>query len=290
MLESQKSVLYLSCILPGLFVRRPGRVEDWRACCRWRVSRPALSRAGWVHHSTVATFPTPATSHRTGGSPAYGFPTPYVQERSRSWAASSSRGEAFESTGAVQGLKVFGRSAPLQAGPPPWPHTLSPLAIQVLDLRGRVAHADIGAPPAHDQVACCHHRRDGTPHAAAFGLLPQVAPYGLPGFLSRPHAWDALPGRPGSACMDVAPEPLTPGALHGDDPRRGGRPRQVALLPARRDRRQGWRGLASRVADKHHVVRIPREGTPPAIRRCPVPRQHLYVDVGPQRAQDAPLG
>jgi hypothetical protein len=246
--------------------------------------------AGWVHPSAVATFPTPATSHRTGGSPAYGLPTPCVQERSRSWAASSSRGEAVESTCAVQGLKVFGRSAPLHAGPQPWPHTLSHLAIQVLDLRGRVAHAAIGAPPAHDPVECCHHRRDGTPHASAFGLLPKVAPYGLPGCLSRPHAWDALPGLPGSACMAVAPAPLKPGALHVDDPRLGGRPRQVALLPDRRDRRPGLRGLASRVADTHHVVRLPREGTPPAIRRCPVPRPHLYVAVGPQRAHAPPWG
>ena len=48
----------------------PCRVEDWRgapknpvgmelgrASCRWRVTSPALSVAGWVHSSTMATIP-----------------------------------------------------------------------------------------------------------------------------------------------------------------------------------------------------------------------------------------
>jgi hypothetical protein len=32
-------------------------IELGRANCRWRVTSPALSVAGWVHSSTVATFP-----------------------------------------------------------------------------------------------------------------------------------------------------------------------------------------------------------------------------------------
>ena len=31
-----------------------GRVEGRRACCRWRVSSPTLSIAGWVHNSVVS--------------------------------------------------------------------------------------------------------------------------------------------------------------------------------------------------------------------------------------------
>jgi hypothetical protein len=45
----------------------PSRVEGRRACGRWRVSRPALSIAGWVHSSTMATFPAPATSNGACG-------------------------------------------------------------------------------------------------------------------------------------------------------------------------------------------------------------------------------
>src|SRR6266511_1472714 len=212
-----------------------GRVEDWRACGRWRVSSPALSMAGWVHNSTVATVPTPATSNRTCGAPADGFPTTFVQELSRSRAASSSRGEVFASPGAVQGLKLFGRSAPLQACPQPLPHTLSHISVQVLERLGRVADADIVAPPANDPVELCHHRRYGTPQASSFGLLPNVAPYGFHGFLSGPHAWDELPGLPCSAFMEVEPEQLTPGARHVDDPRLGGMPRPFAFLHDLRD-------------------------------------------------------
>jgi hypothetical protein len=32
-------------------------IELGRADCRWRVTNPALSVAGWVHSSTMATFP-----------------------------------------------------------------------------------------------------------------------------------------------------------------------------------------------------------------------------------------
>jgi hypothetical protein len=268
----------------------PGRVEDWRACWRWRVSSPALSMAGWVHHATVATCPTPATSHRTGGAPADGVPTTVVQERSRSRAASSSRGEVVESTCAVQGRKWCGRSAPRHACPPPWPQTWSHLAVQVLELLGRVADAAIVAPPAHEPVACGHPRRDGTPHAASCGLRPTVAPDGVHGLWSGPPAWDARPGRPGAAWRAVAPEPRTPGALHVDETRLGGRPRPGACRPDRRDRRPGWRGLASRAADQHQVVRRPRAVTPRARRLCPGPRPHRSGAVGQPRAHDAPVG
>jgi hypothetical protein len=32
-------------------------IELGRADCRWRVTNPALSVAGWVHSSTMVTFP-----------------------------------------------------------------------------------------------------------------------------------------------------------------------------------------------------------------------------------------
>jgi hypothetical protein len=44
-----------------------GKVEGRRACCRWRASSPAFSIAGWVHSSTMATFPAPATSNAACG-------------------------------------------------------------------------------------------------------------------------------------------------------------------------------------------------------------------------------
>jgi hypothetical protein len=35
----------------------PVGMELGRASCRWRVTSPVLSVAGWVHSSTMATFP-----------------------------------------------------------------------------------------------------------------------------------------------------------------------------------------------------------------------------------------
>jgi hypothetical protein len=55
-----------------------GRVEGRRACCRWRVSSSALSIAEWVHNSTVATFPAPATSNAACGFPALRFPVHFM--------------------------------------------------------------------------------------------------------------------------------------------------------------------------------------------------------------------
>src|SRR5215510_8849193 len=55
-----------------------GRVEGRRACCRWRVSSSALSIAEWVHSSTVATFPAPATSNAACGFPALRFPACFI--------------------------------------------------------------------------------------------------------------------------------------------------------------------------------------------------------------------
>src|SRR5437762_104338 len=46
-----------------------GRVENWRAYRRWRVSSPTLSLVGWVHSSTIVTFPAPATSNAACGFP-----------------------------------------------------------------------------------------------------------------------------------------------------------------------------------------------------------------------------
>ena len=40
----------------GLPILRVG-IELGRASRRWRVTSPALSVAGWVHNSTIATFP-----------------------------------------------------------------------------------------------------------------------------------------------------------------------------------------------------------------------------------------
>jgi hypothetical protein len=54
------------------------RVEGRRAGCRWRVSSPALSIAGWVHNSAMATFPAPATSNAACGFPALRFPARFM--------------------------------------------------------------------------------------------------------------------------------------------------------------------------------------------------------------------
>ena len=51
-----------------------GRVENWRAHCRWRFSIHSLSIKWWVHSSTIVAFPVPAASNRAGGFPALGFP------------------------------------------------------------------------------------------------------------------------------------------------------------------------------------------------------------------------
>jgi hypothetical protein len=52
-----------------MIIRNGKRKEPWpqpvtkvgmelgRASCRWRVTSPVLSVAGWVHSSTMATFP-----------------------------------------------------------------------------------------------------------------------------------------------------------------------------------------------------------------------------------------
>jgi hypothetical protein len=75
--------------------------------------------------------------------------------------------------------------------------------------------------------------------------------------------------------MEVEPEKLKPGALHVDDTRLGGMHRQFEFLQDLRDSLQGLLGLASRAADNHHVVRIPREVTQRAILLCPVHIQHM---------------
>ena len=54
------------------------RVEGRRAGCRWRVSSSALSIAEWVHMSTMATFPAPATSNAACGFPALRFPVRFM--------------------------------------------------------------------------------------------------------------------------------------------------------------------------------------------------------------------
>jgi uncharacterized cupin superfamily protein len=51
-----------------------GRVENWRAHGRWRVSIHALSIGWWVHSSTMATFPVPASSNGACRFPALRFP------------------------------------------------------------------------------------------------------------------------------------------------------------------------------------------------------------------------
>jgi hypothetical protein len=54
------------------------RVENWRAHFRWRVSSRALSIARWVHSSTMATVPAPATSNGACGFPALRFPVRFM--------------------------------------------------------------------------------------------------------------------------------------------------------------------------------------------------------------------
>ena len=66
------------CPKARLLTPPTGRVEGRRACCRWRVSSPVLSIAGWVHNSTMATFPTPATSNAACGFPALRFPACFM--------------------------------------------------------------------------------------------------------------------------------------------------------------------------------------------------------------------
>src|SRR5512132_390702 len=168
------SMLLVVLVRSSSVMRPPGRVEDWRACCRWRVSRPALSSAGWVHHSPVATVPTPATSNRTCGSPADGFPTTCFQRRARSRTASSSRGEGFESTGAEQGLELSGGCRLRPACPFPLSHPLPHLSVHVLKLLGRVPHTKLGAPPPNDRVALCHDCRQCAPHPSSFRLFPNL--------------------------------------------------------------------------------------------------------------------
>ena len=50
------------------------RVGNWRARSRWRVSGRSLSMERWVHNSTMATFPAPASSNGACGFPALRFP------------------------------------------------------------------------------------------------------------------------------------------------------------------------------------------------------------------------
>ena len=54
------------------------RVENWRAHGRWRVSSHPLSIRWWVHNSTMATFPAPASSNRACGFPALCFPARFI--------------------------------------------------------------------------------------------------------------------------------------------------------------------------------------------------------------------
>jgi len=55
-----------------------GRVENWRARWRERVSSRTLSMARWVHSSPMATFPVPASSHAACRFPALRAPAHFT--------------------------------------------------------------------------------------------------------------------------------------------------------------------------------------------------------------------
>src|SRR5262249_15550523 len=55
-----------------------GRVENWRAHGRWRVSSRTLSIVPWGHNSTLVTFPAPASSNGACGFPALRFPVDFT--------------------------------------------------------------------------------------------------------------------------------------------------------------------------------------------------------------------
>ena len=65
--------------IAGLFSRpSSGRVENWRAHFRARVSSRTLSSVRWVHNSPMVTFPTPASSNGACGFPALRFPVRFT--------------------------------------------------------------------------------------------------------------------------------------------------------------------------------------------------------------------
>jgi hypothetical protein len=77
-LHERDGVLRIGALTREADLEHSGRVEGRRACCRWRVSSSALSIAEWVHNSTVATFPAPATSNAACGFPALRFPARFM--------------------------------------------------------------------------------------------------------------------------------------------------------------------------------------------------------------------
>jgi hypothetical protein len=178
----------------------------------------------------------------------------------------------------------------LQACPFPRSHPVPHLAVEVLKLLGRVTHPKIVAPPPNDRVACCHYGRQCAPQTSSCRVGPNVAADGCHGFLARPHQGEQLPRRACSARVTVEPEQLTPGALHVDHARLGGRPRQLAFLQDLRDGLSGVRGRASRATDEQPIVGLPREVAQRPVLLGPVPIEPRPVAIGPHRADDAPVG
>jgi hypothetical protein len=178
----------------------------------------------------------------------------------------------------------------LQACPCPRSHPVPPIAIQVLTLLGRVPHPNIVAPPPNTRVECCPYGRTCAPQTASVRLFPTLAASGFQGLLARPPQGEQLPRRACAARVNVAPAQRQPGAVHVDDARLGGMPRQLACLPDLRDGLSGLRGRASRAPDDQPIVGLPREVAQRPVRLGPVPSEPRHVESGQPRADDSAWG
>jgi len=160
---------------------------------------------------------------------------------------------------------VLGGGHPLPVCAYPLPHSLLPIAVQGLELLGRVAHPAIGAPAPDDRVEFGHDGRQGVLETSACRLLPHMAPEGLPRFRTGPHQWHQFPRPACSAFVNVEPQTRKPRALHLDATRLGGLHWQLEVLQDRGDGRQGVRSGATRATDDQPIVRIARQGSQRAI-------------------------
>jgi hypothetical protein len=180
----------------------PGRVKEWRL--RRRCGLSVAPRFLWecLTSRTISWFPSPATSNRTCGFPADGFPTTFDRRRSRAPPTSPRQIEGLNPTLSKPGVGITG-DEPLHTRHPPVQQAKPHVTVQGLQLLGGVAHPEGVAPPTDERVECGDDRRQGPAQAPPQRLAPNLAAHRCEGFLARPHEGHQAPALPRLDFLEV---------------------------------------------------------------------------------------
>ena len=177
---------------------------------------------------------------------------------------------------------------PRQACQPPWQQAQPHLASQGLPLRGGVAHPAGGAPPANARGTLGHERGPCPAHAPPACRAPHPAAPRGQGCLARPPEGHQAPTRPRPDRLDVAAQQRTALRRPLDPARLRGMPRPRELLQDLGDNRTRTRGGGPCTTADHHRIGRPRAAPQGRVALGPIPLPHVPVEVGHQRAADAP--